>query len=82
MLEISFEINGKKVHQNKISEELERSIVKNIVEQLSKKVGYVVCPEHGNYAKITASGDSISHLDLRVSGCCQKIVDKVKSILK
>ena len=82
MVEISFEINGRKVRPNQIGEALTKAVLGKVQERIKKTVGSARCPEHGSTAKITCKGRSADQLSFEVSGCCQKLIDSVKAKLK
>jgi hypothetical protein len=42
----------------------------------------VRCPEHDQYAHITASGSTTSNMEFKVSGCCEELVEEVEAKLK
>jgi len=78
MVEVSFEINGRKVQPNQISEVLTKAVFTSVAEQIKSKVGSVRCPDHGQSPKIICKGKSIENLGFEVTGCCEKLIDSVK----
>ena len=82
MIDISFEINGRKVSPGSIGGALEKAILQGVSDSIKQSVGSVRCPEHGSAPKIVAKGRSVDNLSLHVSGCCQKLIDKVQAKLK
>lgn len=81
MVEVSFEINGRKVHPNQIGEALTKAVLTSVTEQIKRKVGSVSCPDHGKSPKIICKGKSIENLGFEVTGCCEKLIDSVKQKL-
>jgi len=63
------------------AKDLEKAVMQAAAEGITKKVRSIRCPEHGQYAKIVATGRSSKDLDFKVSGCCQKLIDEVTSKL-
>ena len=47
-----------------------------------KKVGSIRCPEHNKSANIKGKGRSLDKLKFEVSGCCEKLINKVKLKLR
>jgi hypothetical protein len=81
MVEVSFEINGRKVQPNQIGEVLTKAVLTSVAEQIKSKVGSVRCQDHGASPKIICKGNSIESLGFEVSGCCEKVIDSVKQKL-
>ena len=81
MIDIKFEINGRKVDPRNIGDALEGAMLSAISEGLKKKVGSVCCPVHGQSPKLTGKGRSLDKLNFEVSGCCDKVIEDVKTKL-
>jgi hypothetical protein len=82
MVDISFEINGRKVSPSGVGDALEAAVLRSISDSIKKSVGSVRCPEHGKSPKIVCKGRSVSNLSFEVSGCCQKLMDTVRAKLR
>jgi hypothetical protein len=82
MVELSFEINGRKVSRNNMKDALEVAVLENVSAQIKQKVGSIRCSEHHQSPKIKGKGRSLTNLSFEISGCCDDIMDKVKSKLK
>jgi len=82
MLDISFEINGRKVSPNNVGDALERAILQSVSDSIKRSVGSLRCPEHRSSPKIVVKGRDLNNLSFEVSGCCQKLMDSVESRLK
>ena len=78
MLDISFELNGRKVSPNNIGNALEAAMLNSVKDSIGKSVGSIRCSEHGQRPKITAKGRSIDSLSLEVTGCCDALIEQVK----
>lgn len=78
MIDISFEVNGRKVAPNNMGNALETAMLNSIKDSVSKSVGAVRCAEHGQSPKIKAKGRSIDSLNLEVTGCCDALIEQVK----
>ena len=78
MIDMSFEINGRKVSANNIGNALESAMLDSIKKSLSQTIGSIRCTEHGKKPTIKAKGCSIDSLSLEISGCCDALVERVK----
>ena len=56
MIDISFEVNGRKISPNSIGNTLEAAMLNSVKESISQFVGNVRCAEHGQKPKIKAKG--------------------------
>ena len=52
MIDISFEINGRKVSPRNIGNALEAAVLQSVQESIKKSVGSARCPTHGQAPKI------------------------------
>lgn len=77
MLEISYEINGKKVNPNNIADALEKAVLQQFSESIKKSVGTIRCSEHKQSPKVLLKGKSLDNLSIEVSGCCDDLVKRV-----
>jgi len=82
MIEVTFEINGRKVNPNRLGDALEKAILQGIQESVRKKLGAIRCPEHGQGPKVICKGRSVDKLSFEVTGCCQNLIDTVLAKLK
>ena len=82
MIDISFEINGKKVSPRNVGDALESAMLQSIQDSISKAVGSAHCPEHGQKPKIKAKGRNLDLLKFEVSGCCDNLIEEVKRKLE
>lgn len=79
MLDLSFEINGRKVNPNKIENALETAVLNKVTESIKKTVGSIRCSEHHQAPKIKVKGKNLNDLSFNVSGCCEGLIAEVKS---
>jgi actin-like ATPase involved in cell morphogenesis len=82
MLNITYEINGKKVNPKSFGNAIEQAILNQVTEHIKKTVGSVRCSEHHQAPKIKVKGRSLDKLSFEVSGCCEQLIEKVKQKLK
>lgn len=77
MIEISYEINGKKVNPNNIANALKSAMIQEIGNSIKKSVGSIRCSEHHQAPKVLLKGKSFDNLSIEVSGCCDDLVQRV-----
>ncbi len=82
MMDISFEINGRKVNPNNMKGELEKAIFKDIAKKVKRNLQSVRCKEHEKAPGVKVKGHSINNLNLEISGCCQSLINKATAKLK
>ena len=82
MIDISFEINGRKVSPRNMGNALESAMLQSVQDSISKAIGSARCPEHGQKPKIKVKGRNLDSLTFGVSGCCDNLIDEVKKKLK
>lgn len=82
MIDISFQINGRKVSPQNAGDALESAMLQSIQDSISKTVGSARCPEHGQKPKIKVKGPNLDSLTFEVSGCCDRLIDEVNRKLK
>ena len=82
MIDITFEINGRKVSPRNIGNTLESAMFQSVQDSIGKAVGSTRCPEHGQKPKIKVKGRNLDSLKFEVSGCCDSLIEAVKKKLK
>ncbi|MBM7422906.1 hypothetical protein [Spongiibacter marinus] len=82
MIDISFEINGRKVSPRNIGSALESALLESVQQSITKAVGSARCPEHDQKPKIKVKGRNLDSLNFEVSGCCEQLIENVKKKLK
>ena len=82
MIDISFEINGRKVSPNNIGGALQVAVLSQVTESIKKSVGSIRCKEHNQAPKIKVKGRSIDKLSFEVFGCCEDLIKQVTRKLK
>lgn len=81
MVEIRFEIGGRRVVPRNMRDALEAAMLSAVQDGLRKKVGSCRCPEHGQAPQLLGKGRSIDKLSFEVTGCCEKVIHEVKKKL-
>lgn len=82
MIDVTFEIGGRKVSPNRFGDELERAVLKQVSNNVKRSLSAVCCPRHGRQPKVTIKGRRIDNLSWEVQGCCQQLIDKALAKLK
>jgi hypothetical protein len=60
---------------------LEKAAMESIVAQAKQKVGSVRCATHGQSPTVRVEGRALNRLTFDVQGCCQTVIDQVRSRL-
>ena len=76
MIDISFEINGRKVRPNQAANALEKAILKDLSDSISKSLRSVRCSEHGERPKVKFKGRKLDRMKIEISGCCDDLVQR------
>lgn len=82
MLNISFEIGGRKIDPKNIASVLEAAVLKQVESSIRSSVGSIRCREHGQQPRILVKGRGLKDLSFDVSGCCESLINDVKSKFK
>lgn len=82
MIDISFEINGRKVSPRNAGNAFESAMLQSVQNSISKAVRSARCPEHGLKPRIKVKGRNLESLKFEVSGCCDSLIEAVKRKLK
>ena len=80
MIDISFEINGRKVNPSRVSNELENALMDSIKDEVTQKVRGIRDPKTGERPKIKVKGRSIDKLSFEISGS-EDLVARVRKAL-
>ncbi|MBL0208784.1 MAG: hypothetical protein IPP84_12815 [Propionivibrio sp.] len=78
MMELRFEINGRRVDPRNIGDALTAAVIDVAAKEIKKKVGACRCPEHGKSPTVVGKGRSADKLTFEVEGCCEKLIREVK----
>lgn len=79
MLNVSFEINGRKVNPKNLSNVLEAAVLEELAVSIKKSVGAMRCPAHKQVPTVLIQGNSLKDLSIKVSGCCESLVEEARS---
>lgn len=74
MIEILFEINGKRIDTDDIADGPKRSALKLLEAFIIEDVGNVRCPVHGTEPRILCNVEHLNNLSLEFFGCCDELV--------
>jgi hypothetical protein len=75
MIEISFEINGRKVNPSQLSNVLERAVVQGVRDKLTSAVGNVRDPKTGEHPRLRVKGRGLDDLSIEVEGSPELIAE-------
>jgi hypothetical protein len=77
MIDISFEINGRKVNPNQLTEALEQAVFQQLKDKLVRAIRNVRDPKTGEQPRVRVKGRSLKDLSLEIEGS-PEIVEEVK----
>jgi len=78
MVNITFEINGRRCDPRNIQNMLEAAVFEQVAKSIRERIGATRCPVHGQPPKIVVKGRDIKNLSFEVSGCCGDLIETVK----
>lgn len=82
MIDIDFELDGRKVEPSSMNGGLQKAMLATIREALAERVGDVECEHHHRHPRILCKGPSVVELSMEVCGCCDRIIDEVETRLQ
>jgi hypothetical protein len=82
VIDISFEIGGRKVNPNQIGDALEKAVLQEVADSVKKALSSVLCSEHGRKPTVKVKGVNLKNLSFEVKGCCQSLIDQATKKLK
>jgi len=82
VIDINFEINGRKVSPRNMGNALESALLQSVQDSITRSVGSARCSQHGQRPKIKVKGRNLDSLSFEVAGCCDQLIDSVKKTLK
>ena len=82
MIDITFEIGGRKVSPDRFGDELEKAILSEVADNVKKALSSVMCPKHGQRPRVKVKGRNVNNLSWEVEGCCQELIDMAMNKLK
>lgn len=81
MIRIVFEIAGKPVDPQKVTDPVQKGVYVEVEKALRTALGSVRCPDHGKEPTVIVSGSALDQLKYEVTGCCDKLILAVKKQL-
>lgn len=75
MIEISFEVNGRKVNPNQLFNALERAVVQGVRDKLTSAVGNFRAPKTGEHPRLRVKGCGLDDLSIEVEGSPELIAE-------
>jgi len=75
MIDISFEINGRKVNPSQLTDVLECAVVQGVRDKLTQAVSDARDPKTGERPKLKVKGRSLDNLSIEVEGSPELIAE-------
>lgn len=86
MSDIKFKLNGYPVapHQlgKAMGDALEKAAFQQVKQTVEDQVRRIRCPQHHSTPGVRATGSSLKHLSWSVSGCCDRVIEEAKRVLR
>ena len=77
MIKLEVRLNGKKIKPENLKNEIEKDLLRTMIDSIRKPIKGMRCKIHGEAPKVTVSGKSLKNLSVQVGGCCQEFIDEV-----
>jgi hypothetical protein len=61
--------------------DIEKAAVHALKERIEKKLTAIRCADHHQAPRVTSTGTSLATIKWKVTGCCQKLIDKATTAL-
>jgi hypothetical protein len=81
MIDVHFELNGRRVRPDQIGDAMEAAILKGVGEKAAEHVRSKLTPAEQRQVTVKVVGDSLDDLSIKISGP-DEIVAKLKTALK
>lgn len=81
MIDIKFEINGRRIGPNQMGNALESAILQSVKDKIMSRISSIRDPKTGAPPKIRVRGCSIDNLAFEVEGS-EEVVQLVKEMLE
>ncbi len=78
---MDYEIDGRKVSRKEWENDLESTATEQIRDDVERRIEGIRCPAHGKTAEVQMM-TTRGQLEFSVSGCCNDLVERVKSALQ
>jgi hypothetical protein len=82
MVDISFEIQGEAVEPHDMKDALDVMFLEHLINEISNRLGSLLCKKHGLEPKIKVKGQSLDTLNYEITGCCNDIINEARKKLK
>jgi hypothetical protein len=82
MVEIYFEIDGKRVSPDQVGDAIERAIIERAVDIVRNELRSTYCDEHEESPTIIFKGLEEGQMEFEVEACCQDLMDAVYAKLE
>jgi len=82
MVEVSFEINGKKVLPESMRDALDILYLNQVRKELTSRLWSLYCPRHDAEPVVTVKGRDLDTLEYEVSGCCSDLISEARKRIK
>ena len=82
MINVSYEVGGRKVSLGQFSSEIEKAVLTQVTDNVTKALSSVRCQEHGQYPSVVVKGASLDELQFEIHGCCEDLIARATQQLR
>ena len=82
MLNLSFEMNGRKVNPRNMANAIDAAMLTAVQDNIGRRLATVRCPVRGAAPTVICRGSSLERLSFDVSGSCDVLIETTKKVLK
>lgn len=76
MLDVTFEVGGRRVRPNQMGDALEKVLLEQISASVANSLRNVRCRVHGGRPRVRCKGRTASQLSFEIHGCCDDLVSE------
>ena len=82
MADVSFEIKGKMVQPEDMTDVLDILFLKHLRERINTSAASISCKEHCGELSVLVKGQDLNNLTYEMSGCCEDLIKKIRKKIK
>jgi len=82
MVDIYFEVDGKRVRPDQVGDAIEQAIIESAVDIIRDELRSTYCDEHEESPTVIFKGLEEGQMEFEVEACCQDLMDTVYAKLE
>jgi hypothetical protein len=81
-VQVGYEVGGRRYENpSKAMDAFGASIMQAVGEEVAGQLRDVRCPEHRQPPRVTVVGQSTDQMDIKIEGCCERVVTAAERVL-